>query len=376
MSDDDKVVELEPGALRLFAAQVAQWNVEQEVLDTIAGMAQRRRTNAQRGATDGGSFVLDLPEHLPALWGSSTHPAWVEGEGLMLVGPQGVGKTTIAQQLVMAMAGLRAEVLDMPVKPVSGGRILYLAMDRPLQIARSWRRMVTEADREQLAERVTVWRGPLPFSLASAPRHLAAWARDEHGASVVLVDSYKDLSPDLSSETTGSHINEAMQEALAEGIQWVGLHHHRKGTADNPIPKTLADVYGSNWLTAGMGSVLGLGGDPGAELVEVRHLKQPAETLGTFGIRHDHARGISWRADDLPPSRAARKADDRLHADKLELAHAGELTVKEFAAKMQSSDKTAKRRLDALVDAGLAIASPGSHNTFVYRAIDGQDSAP
>ena len=40
-------------------------------------------------------------------------------------------------------------------------------------------------------------------------------------------------------------------------------------------PKRLADVYGSRWLTAGMGSVLLLWGEPGDLVVEVRHLKQP-----------------------------------------------------------------------------------------------------
>jgi replicative DNA helicase len=78
--------------------------------------------------------------------------------------------------------------MGMAVRPAKG-KVLYLAMDRPLQIAPSWRRMVSEADRELLAERATVWRGPLPFSLVSAPRHLAGWARDEHGAAVVVVDS-------------------------------------------------------------------------------------------------------------------------------------------------------------------------------------------
>jgi hypothetical protein len=75
----------------------------------------------------------------------------------------------------------------------------------------------------------------------------------------VIVDSYQDLAPDLSSESTGARINEAVQECLAEGIQWAGLHHNRKAQSDN---KELSYMYGSNWLTAGLGSVLGLRGAP------------------------------------------------------------------------------------------------------------------
>ena len=281
------------------------------VEEVAAAMQERRQANAQRGIVTGGSFVLDLPERLPTVWGHHESPLWVAGEGLMIVGPQGVGKTTLAQQLVLARAGVTDELLGMPVLPTTG-RVLYLAMDRPLQIARAWRRMVSEEDREQLDARIVVWRGPLPFSLTKNPRALASWARDEHGATDIFVDSYKDLAPDLSNEATGASINEAVQECLAEGIGWVGLHHHRKGNSDNPTPKNLEDVYGSNWLTAGLGSVLGLGGKPGADVVEAKHLKQPAESLGTFGIRHDHARGHSEMAD-APPARTdgrhARKAD-------------------------------------------------------------------
>lgn len=371
MSEDDGVREqLGPIGSRLFRAQLAE--IDEEVHDTVVGMDQRRRTNAQRGSIDAGSFVLDLPARLPALWGTSTHPAWVEGEGLMLVGPQGVGKTTIAQQLVLALAGLRSQVLGMNVKPAEG-KVLYLAMDRPLQIARSWSRMVTEDEREQLSEHATVWRGPLPFSLVNAPRHLAAWARDKHEAAVVVVDSYKDLAPDLSSETTGAQINEAVQECLAEGIQWVGLHHHRKGTAENPAPKTLQDVYGSGWLTAGLGSVLGLGGDPGAELVEVKHLKQPAETLGTFGVKHDHAKGTSERADELPEptvSPSAKGTDKR--RTKLVEALRSEpekaWTASGLAAAVGSSPPTVRNDMAALVAAGDAERTDVESNTFRWKA--------
>ncbi len=61
---------------------------------------------------------------------------WVEGEALLIVGPSGVGKTTLTGQLVRARMGLGdGLVLGMPVSP--GRRVLYLAMDRPAQIARA-----------------------------------------------------------------------------------------------------------------------------------------------------------------------------------------------------------------------------------------------
>ena len=322
-----------------------------------------------------GSFVLDLPARLPALWGTSTHPAWVEGEGLMLVGPQGVGKTTIAQQLVLALAGLRFAGARHEREAGRGARCSTSRWSRPLQIARSWS---ADGHRGRNAsswsEHATVWRGPLPFSLVNAPRHLAAWARDEHEAAVVVVDSYKDLAPDLSSETTGAQINEAVQECLAEGIQWVGLHHHRKGTAENPgAEDARRTCTARGWLTAGLGSVLGLGGDPGAELVEVKHLKQPAETLGTFGVKHDHAKGTSERADELPEptvSPSAKGTDKR--RTKLVEALRSEpekaWTASGLAAAVGSSPPTVRNDMAALVAAGDAERTDVESNTFRWKA--------
>ena len=47
-------------------------------------------------------------------------------------------------------------------------------------------------------------------------------------------------------------------------------------------------MYGSRWLTAGMGSVFMLWGDPGDLVVEFTHLKQPAEAIGPWKLLHDH----------------------------------------------------------------------------------------
>lgn len=218
--------------------------------------------------------------------------------------------------------------------------------------------MVTDADRELLNERLYVWRGPLPFTLTDAPKALATFARDQMGATHIVVDSYKDLAPDLSSESTGARINEAVQECLAEGIQWTGLHHNRKASADNPMPKSLSDVYGSNWLTAGLGSVLYLFGEPGADLVEAIHLKQPAESVGFFGIRHDHAVGFSTRVDERPQH--TKGGERQRHVLDVLRAKPGELLTPNdvIAAGLPGrkvSEKTIRRDLEELERSGVAV---------------------
>jgi DNA-binding NtrC family response regulator len=56
----------------------------------------------------GGDFILDEPEIIPAIWGQGERVLWAEGEGIMITGHQGVGKTIVAQQVVLHRIGLRA----------------------------------------------------------------------------------------------------------------------------------------------------------------------------------------------------------------------------------------------------------------------------
>lgn len=247
----------------------------------------------------GGSFILNETELPPAVWGRGSEVLWSSGEGLLICGPQGVGKSTLAQQLALRRVGVigDGELLGFPLA-VSDRPLLYLAMDRPRQVARSMRRMVTPAQRGQLQKRLRFWEGPLPFSLAREPFALADLAESVKAGGVVI-DSYKDLMPTLSNEESGAAINTAMQEVLARGMDWIGLHHQRKASSENSKPNKLDDVYGSAWLTAGVGSVLLLWGRPGSQHVEMLHLKQPAERVGTLKLRHDTAVGavISLKAE-------------------------------------------------------------------------------
>ena len=52
----------------------------------------------------GGAFILDAPPGVPAVWGSATR-CLGRGEPLLIVGPAGVGKTTLAGQLVWPGSG-------------------------------------------------------------------------------------------------------------------------------------------------------------------------------------------------------------------------------------------------------------------------------
>lgn len=260
----------------------------------------------------GGAFILDEPDHIPALWGHNTQVLWAEGESLMIAGPQGVGKTTLVGQLVRALLGIGdPNVLDLPVEPVN--RVLYLAMDRPRQIARSLGRQFNETDRTTLNDRLLIRRGPPPADLAARPELLVAMAEDLD-TDVVIVDSVKDAALGLSNDEVGAAYNRARQHLLAAGRQLVDIHHtkkahtHPRDKGKTPAPLSIDDIYGSTWLTAGCGSVIILTGDPGDPIVNFRHLKQPADELGPWRLAHDPGSGtltIEYKTDLIALVQAA-----------------------------------------------------------------------
>lgn len=313
--------------------------------DDIDDPRVQREGLLARRSKDGATFILDAPTHVPAIWGSGQDVLWAKGESLIIVGPPGVGKTTLASQVIRARLGLADKVLDQPVEPTDK-RVLYLAMDRPAQIARALRRGFSEYDRDILAERFIAWVGPPPSDLAKHPEELIGLATTFE-ADTIIVDSLKDAAIGLTDDEVAAGWNRARQYCLAEGVEVLELHHQVKRGVGGTKPNTLADVYGSAWITAGAGSVVLLYGEAGDPIVDFRHLKQPAQEIGPHRVIHDHLNGISeiyHPADIIQMATAAGIAG---------------LTARTSAGAMFSTDKPtdsqvekARRKLDQLVRDG------------------------
>lgn len=298
---------------------------------------------ARAGLQDGATFALGAAAHVEAVWGRGSSVLWAEGEPLLIVAPDGAGKTTLAQQLALRRAGIGdAELLGYPLAP--GKRVLYVAADRPRQAARSMRRMVGFEDREALAGRLLVWRGGLPFNLVREPGRLAEWCVDMD-ADLIVLDSVKDVLDRPGEEESGLAFNAAAGAVMAAGVELIGLHHQRKAQTENKRPKTIADVYGSRWLTACCGSVLLLWGDAGDPIVELRHLKPADDAVGPLTLLHDHDKGTTTVLD----------APDLLTI----VGEIGEATATQVAAALFGKSKPgradverARRRLDVEAEAG------------------------
>jgi hypothetical protein len=288
---------------------------------------------------DGATFILSAPETIPAIWGRNDEVLWAEGESLMITGGLGLGKTTLAGLLVRAML-CGGEVLGFPVMP-AGEPILYLAMDRPRQIARSMRRQFGEQHQRWLSERLRVWPGPLPDDVAKNPDLLVGKAREAE-ARYVFLDSLKDAVIGLSDDAVAAVYNRARQLLIADDRQLCELHHPVKRASG----ESTDDAYGSRWLTAGAGSVIMLSGKPGDPIIRFRHTRQPAAEVGPYKLisYQDTGEIAIYHAVDL-----------------VELAKAGKngLTVKDAACALSETDKPdpndiekARRRLNKLVDTG------------------------
>lgn len=294
-----------------------------------------------------GGCILDVPAVPEAVWGHGEEILWAAGQSLILAGPDGVGKTTVAGNVIEARLGLGpGSVLGLPVTP--GERnVLVLLMDRPQQAMASLARFFTEADRAALDARLRVWRGPPPQDLARNTGMLAELCLLA-GADTCVIDSLKDAALKLSEDETGSGWNQARQIAIEAGTQLLELHHPRKSQEGNKKPSKLEDLYGSRWIPAGAGSVLSLWGEAGDPVVELTHLKPVVTTLGPWHMTLDGKTGRVTAEHDT----------DLLEQTRLRGASGMTVTIAAQllggAAKPSRSDiEKARRRLRKLADAGL-----------------------
>ncbi|MGW5214438.1 DnaB-like helicase N-terminal domain-containing protein [Streptomyces sp. NPDC004051] len=306
-----------------------------------------------RFITDGWSFVTETGADTEPLWGTREQTAWSSGESLMIVGAPGVGKTTLAHQVVLARLGLADSVLDMPVAP--SRRVLYLALDRYKQIARALARRIQPDHEARMRDGLAVWQGPLPATLDKEPDLLADLAA-AHQADTIVIDSLKDAVSTLVDDALGVAYNNARQRAMRAGVEVLELHHQRKATEGTPRAQkpTLDRVYGSTWIVSGAGSVLYVAGEAGELAVTLHHLKTPTGEIGPLQLIHDHERGTTTVDPALDPVQILRQRPDGL-------------TVRELAA-IQSSEanpdraatEKARRTLDRLVKAGLTTKAEGA----------------
>ncbi len=330
--------------------------IRSEVETEVRAERERALASGQgrlnRFARDGWSFVKETGADAEPLWGTREKTVWASGESLMIVGAPGVGKTTLAHQVIFARLGLQETVLEMPVAP--SRRVLYLAMDRPKQIARAMDRRVFDSDEKILREGLVVWEGPLPATLDKEPDLLADLAA-AHQADTIVIDSLKDAVSTMVDDSAAVTFHNARMRALRNGVEIMELHHQRKATADAPRGQrpSLDQVYGSTWITAGAGSVLFVTGKAGDPAVTLHHLKTPTGEVGPLDVTHDHKRGTTTLDPTKDPAVLLRSSPNGMSTREL-------ATILIGGGDPERADlEKARRRLENLVATGLATKADG-----------------
>jgi hypothetical protein len=322
--------------------------------------AERASKHARNRSMDGFDFIAGDEALGAAIWGEGNNLLWAEGEGLLIASDQGLGKTLTAQQLVFGRLGLGAgHLLGLPVHPLAEDKlIVYLAMDRPSQAARSLARLfTTDEEREVARKRLRVWRGPLPVDVLGSSDTLANFLEDEFGPNIgdVIGDSVKDYAPGITKDEVGAALNVSWQECLARGQNVMNLHHERKTGGDasrsNREP-SLDHIYGSVWITSGQGSVLHIKGKQGENVVTYTHLKSIIDLVPPITAVHDQERG---RTDVLVAERDPskdKKAQVFLAVEALN-KHGTSVTVDAVVGMTADLSKsTVSRNIKALLDEG------------------------
>lgn len=321
-------------------------------------------------SVESGAVILDTPPTPDPLWGTADECAWARGEPLLVYAATGIGKTTVADQLLLRMVGIgEPTLLGLPVV-LTEGTVLLLAYDRPAQALRSLARMVEPYDRDVLAERLLVERRRLWRVKPDDPEALWRGAA-QLGVTVIVIDSLKDVAANLSDPEMATAYNDAIQTCVARGIDVLTLHHPRKTGDGKTRILSLDDVYGSTWVTAGQGSVVALNGDAGTTVAEWAHLKMPSGEVGPFTVRFDYLQGTVKREGILDV------LDPLVGAPGYSWVPITDITLAVYGDNDDTNRKKAKRRLQKYEVRGLAESTgQGRGKPVLWRVTEkGRKSA-
>ncbi len=205
-------------------------------------------------------------------------PSLLQQQGnMMLVGPPGVGKTQVALNFAYGLA-TGTEILNYSVdKP---RRILFVSCEMgPVDLKVFTDQMTSQFDADQqalLSENFFVFPHgePLYLNTPTGQEQL------KRMIDVLKVDGF--IFDSLGSATNKSLTDEEGTKGLLDfndrlrkemGVFSWFIHHNRKATENNKEPSGLADVYGSQYITARATTVLSLWPLP-QNVLKVRELKK------------------------------------------------------------------------------------------------------
>jgi hypothetical protein len=244
-----------------------------------------------------GDLLYELPSASP-IWGPEDAPYSSAGQGWMICGQDGSGKSTMAQQYLKGRLWLPSWsplMLELEVRPLRADQtVLYIAADRPQQILEGLQRGIELSYREELGRRLKIHQGAPPLGLLTeAGQNWLINKVQETNAGLVVIDSRKDVGSDLDPSEV-LLLNKLVQRLSKLGVEVLILHHPVQKTGKRP---NLTDVKGLREVFSGLGSVLMLTGQAASGPVKVTQLKPIREERPQLEITFDLTAG---RASVVP----------------------------------------------------------------------------
>lgn len=357
-------IEVDPDLLSKQLISLETTRVATEMMKTRAARRQRAVLGGMAEPVNVLDFLSAGPDPVETcIWGipqTGGVMGWAENQGLIIAGPPGTGKSTIALQVVLRRTGiLGGEVLGMPVR-VDHHPMVYLALDRADQIRQSVRRMIPAGADRAAIERLLMIDCLPPTVDLRQPETFIGWLQ-ENKASAVVVDSAKDLGFDLNDSSEGQAFNFLVQATLRARIQILVTHHSRKVPRGDRKPLTLNDLHGSQWVAAGAGSVLMLDGEAGPRPKRLVHVKPLTVPLAPLSLELDTETGeLSHRAYTEEHDEGTGQSKPRTgHAQDAVLEHLatieGACTGEAIAREAGLNSGSVSRALRTLADRGQVV---------------------
>jgi hypothetical protein len=227
----------------------------------------------------------------------------IHHKGFFLVsGPPAVGKSQLCIRLCEKIARGEKILKWKAVRPL---RALFVSMEMPdVELKYIIDQMRLDLTNEHLIENFMVMPIGASVGLTNAKSQDALTKKViEYKPDVIIFDSLGiAVGEDLTSETTifktFGYIDEVLRGQLGCSVGFI--HHNRKAQVGNKKPSKLDDLYGSQYIGAGITTAIGLW--PMGKETEVSCLKlRMAEAFATFRMRR--IPGIDF---EIPPNSVVR----------------------------------------------------------------------